>query len=380
MNDAAHHGPQITGAPPYPQRRSNLPRTLDAVDARWLTGMLANRYRGIVVRDLEVVELRNGHTTKMRVKLDLNAVGKAAGIPEHVCLKTNWSGGFQDVDIHRLEAQFYHYAARPMTIASPDTYFEDWDAGAAGQGLVVMEDLALAGGAFGHSTDHMGVDAVARGLTEYAQIHGNSWEHPLLARCEWLPTSMRTSVDSDQLDMMFAYVEKNLERADYQALVPRWLTETPQAFKRLYRALGAYERAQPGPFSIVHGDSHQGNSYLRPDGTRIRIDWQLVRKGRPWRDLTYFMVGALTIEERRASERQLLKHYREALVATGAQDVASDEDIWDSYRHWPIYGCQAWLANMDEWGQTGYPMNERFFTALQDLDTVRLLNVWAGGQ
>jgi aminoglycoside phosphotransferase (APT) family kinase protein len=125
---------------------------------------------------------------------------------------------------------------------------------------------------------------------------------------------------------------------------------------------------------IVHGDSHQGNSYLRPDGTRIRIDWQLVRKGRPWRDLTYFMVGALTIEERRASERQLLKHYREALVATGAQDVASDEDIWDSYRHWPIYGCQAWLANMDEWGQTGYPMNERFFTALQDLDTVRLLN------
>ena len=28
---------------------------------------------------------------------------------------------------------------------------------------------------------------------------------------------------------------------------------------------------------------------------------------------------------------------------------------------------------MDEWGQIGYPMNERFFTALEDLDTVKLL-------
>ena len=358
---------------PYQQRTELLPRDLQHVTAAWLTSLMRHRYPGLVVHDMQTVELRNGHTTKLRVKLDLNEAGRQAGIPEHVCLKSNWSGGFAHVDIHALEARFYHFVSRAMKVAAPISYFEDWDSGPAGQGLVVLEDLARAGGAFGHSTDHMGVDAVARGLEEYAQIHGNTWGDPRLAQFTWLPTSMRTPIDCDQLDMMFPYVEKNLQREDYRALLPGWMLTDPEKLKRLYRALGGYERSKPGPFCIVHGDSHQGNSYVRPDGTRIRIDWQLVRKGRPWRDLAYFIIGALTINERRAHERALLAHYREALVATGAQDVAGSDEIWDSYRHWPIYGCQAWIANMDEWGQTGYPMNERFFTALHDLDTVALL-------
>ena len=113
---------------------------------------------------------------------------------------------------------------------------------------------------------------------------------------------------------------------------------------------------------------------MRPDGTRIRMDWQLARKGRPWRDIAYFVIGSLTTEERRAHERDLLRDYREHLVAAGAKNVPSLDVIWDAYRRWAIYGCQAWIANMDEWGQKGYPMNERFFTALNDLETITLLD------
>jgi hypothetical protein len=51
------------------------------------------------------------------------------------------------------------------------------------------------------------------------------------------------------------------------------------------------------------------------------------------------------------------------------------EDIWERYRRWVIYGIQAWIANMDIWGQIGLPMNERFFTAAEDLDTWALLGV-----
>jgi hypothetical protein len=36
-----------------------------------------------------VVEVRNGHTTKLRARLELNEVGQRAGIPPHVCLKSN---------------------------------------------------------------------------------------------------------------------------------------------------------------------------------------------------------------------------------------------------------------------------------------------------
>ena len=86
-----------------------------------------------------------------------------------------------------------------------------------------------------------------------------------------------------------------------------------------------------------------------------------------------FVTGALTIEERRASEQDLLKHYREHLVARGAKDVPSADALFDSHRRWVIYGMQSWIANMDSWGQSGLPMNERFFTAAEDLETWKLL-------
>ena len=38
-----------------------------------------------------------------------------------------------------------------------------------------------------------------------------------------------------------------------------------------------------------------------------------------------------------------------------------------------MYGIQAWVANSDSWGQNGIPMNERFFTAAEDLGTWKLL-------
>ena len=132
------------------------------------------------------------------------------------------------------------------------------------------------------------------------------------------------------------------------------------------------ERAQSGPKCLIpYGDSHQGNSFLRADGQRVWHDWQLVRKGRPWRDVTYFMLAALTTEERRASAAGLIRHYREALKATGAEGVLDQDAAWDELRRWPIYGLQVWMASMDPWGQGGLQtMIERFCSAIEDFDTI----------
>jgi aminoglycoside phosphotransferase (APT) family kinase protein len=180
-------------------------------------------------------------------------------------------------------------------------------------------------------------------------------------------------VDSDQLEIMWGYAQKNMADPAFQKVISKWVLDDPQRFLRAYKALNRFEQSQTGPRCIVHGDCHLGNSYRRTDGERIWLDWQLVRKGRPWRDLTYFMIGSLTIEERRQSERALHKHYRDALVATGAQGVAPLEEIFENYRRWIIYGQQAWIANMDHWGQNGIPMNQRFFTAGEDLETLKAL-------
>src|SRR3546814_328186 len=127
------------------------------------------------------------------------------------------------------------------------------------------------------------------------------------------------------------------------------------------------------PYCVILGDCHQGNTYILPNGERLWLDWQLSRRGRPWRDLTYFCIGSLTIEERRQSLRDLIAHYRQHLVATGATNVIDLDEIWEQVRRWVMYGIQAWAANMDHWGQNGLPMNERFFAAGEDMGTWKLL-------
>jgi hypothetical protein len=206
-----------------------------------------------------------------------------------------------------------------------------------------------------------------------AVLHGALWDSPLLPAQTWLQTSMDTPVDTEQLRRNWNYIALNLAKPSYQAVLPRWLFETPELFAHAFDELAHFARIQPGPHCLVHGDAHQGNSFLRANGERVWHDWQLVRQGQPWRDVSYFMLGALTVDERRASAVDLIRHYREALIATGARDVPDPDAAWAHFRRWPIYGLQAWLGNVDQWGQGGLPMVERFCAAAEDLGAVPLL-------
>jgi hypothetical protein len=352
-----------------------LPRQVDAVTAEWLTALLAHRYPGIEVRGLEVVECRNSHTTKLRLRLDLNDVGVAAGIPEHVCLKTNLSG-LRTGPICEREARFYDLGIAGLPV--PRSWYADWDVdvrgNGSGNGLVLMEDLALSPGAFGASDDHLGVDGVAAGLESLAQIHGALWGDARLDAAEWLARSMGTENDSEQVAQFWHYIWFNLTDPEYEVVVPAWVYDDPGRMHHALDELAAFELGLPGPRCLVHGDAHQGNSFLRDDGERIWVDWQLVRRGSPWRDVSYFVVGALTVDERRGADRDLVEHYRQRLLGTGALGVPDSDEAWRRFVRWPAYGTQAWLGNINQWGQrSGVEMVRRQFAASDDYDTVALL-------
>lgn len=365
--------PRPTIPRPYPQREGKLPWKKEQVTAEWLTAVLNNRYPGIVVEKMTEVQFIDSHTSKLRMQLDYNQIGIDAGLPRDVCLKSNFSGGFDNVDICELEAQFYHFSQPEMTLPMVKAFYADWDDDGSGHGVVILEDLIAMGGKFANSLDDSGVDSIATALEGMANMHADLWGSPLLDKWEWLPTSMATSIDNDQIRIMQQFIDINLADPKFQKILPQHFLDDPGKLQRAFDALAEYEQSQTSPRCLILGDCHQGNTYIKPDGQRIWLDWQLVRKGRPWRDLTYFTIGALTVEERRSSERDLLNHYRESLIARGVPDVPSLDVIFEHYRRWVIYGAQAWVANMDHWGQSGLPMNERFFTAMEDLDTWALL-------
>jgi hypothetical protein len=370
----ANQDRQLNGRP-YLTRREPLPWNVKEITPDWLTRTLQNRYPGVVVDNMRINQFIDSHTSKLRISVNLNQIGIDAGIPQNLCLKSNWSGDFDDVDICELEAKFYHHLRDEIKVPVPQCIYADWDEGEKTQGLIILEDLVDKGGEFGFSLHKNGIDGVARALTGLAGLHGSLWGSPVLEHHEWLPTSMATPVDYNQIRIMWRWIERNLADPEIHKIVPKALIDDPERLQLGFDKLIAMELAQNTPRCVILGDCHQGNSYILPDGQRMWIDWQLVRKGRPWRDLTYFMVGALTIDERRQADRDLIRHYREALVATGAQNVLEADEIWEQFRCWIMYGMQAWIANMDIWGQVGLPMNERFFTAAEDLGTWRLMGL-----
>jgi aminoglycoside phosphotransferase (APT) family kinase protein len=98
--------------------------------------------------------------------------------------------------------------------------------------------------------------------------------------------------------------------------------------------------------AVSHGDAHIGNIYVTEAGRLGFLDWQTVCLA-PWSDdVAYFLVGALTVTDRRQHERDLLAHYLKALGARGAP-AADFETAWAEYRTRHLHGL-IWLLVGEE--------------------------------
>jgi aminoglycoside phosphotransferase (APT) family kinase protein len=140
-----------------------------------------------------------------------------------------------------------------------------------------------------------------------------------------------------------------------------------------FRAVTALVDA--GPHTVLHGDSHPGNTFFR-DGQAGLLDWQVVRRGHLARDLTYTLVLGMSTAERQATQRFLLEVYRRALAGAGGPNLDADE-LWMRYRQAVVY---AYVSALTTAGLGGLQAEnialeglQRAVAALDDLETVDAL-------
>ena len=70
-------------------------------------------------------------------------------------------------------------------------------------------------------------------------------------------------------------------------------------------AMTDWQMARPSPFAVVHGDYRLDNLLFDPAGADVVVvDWQTLSVGPPTRDLAYFLGTSLTVDDRRAAERE----------------------------------------------------------------------------
>ena len=108
-----------------------------------------------------------------------------------------------------------------------------------------------------------------------------------------------------------------------------------------------------------------------PDNEVGFLDWQIVRRGNWSVDIGYFLQGALTIEDRRTSERDILNEYRMALELS-SDERPSEEEVILRYRASASHGLALWLSTLSAPGwqrrEVSLSLAQRYSAAFVDLE------------
>jgi len=262
------------------------------------------------------------------------------------------------------EARFYADVAPSVDLRVPRAYY----AATADDGgfALLLEDLAAGGCAFSDGAWGVSADAAAVALEELAAFHAR-FEDPAArsAVAPWLAAPpaggtefaaqlLRTVLDEHRDVLTPAYVAAGELYVVHHARLDQ-----------LWHA---------GPQTYIHGDTHIGNVFL--DGGRVGfVDWGLSRMSTPLRDVSYFLTMTVDPEERRRSERDLVRLYLDALRAAGGADITFDE-AWSVHRVQAGYTVVAtFLAFMPSYMTPdaqglGIALRTRSELALEDLEVV----------
>lgn len=350
-----------------------VPASWEDISADWMTAALARDFPGAVV-DTVTVELRDDGTNR-RARLGLR-YGEGAG-PQTVFVKAVDPGHKEMIKytsglLHEPRL-FNSDVALPLE--HPTVYAAPIDEGDE-DFMLVMEDLTARGADPRDATRPLTVEQASNGVRALARMHGEFWGAGVRrAGLEWLEPFEPWE------GMQWAPLPAALERlgADapdsVHALAIDHLVEG--IWKPYIRTLTAPGTTQ----TLLHGDAHIGNTYVLPDGDVGFLDWQVARRGNFAVDLGYFLQGALTTEDRRIAERELLEQYRTSLgeaLASSADELPSADEIWLRYRASVAHGLMTWLATASAgelWQRPdiALALAQRYSAAYEDLQTAQAL-------
>ena len=351
-----------------------LPTRIEGIDAAWMTRALRTRAPGVTCRRVEIVDINAGTCTKIRLRLDMDEAGQAAGIPELVMLK----GGFEAhsrrmYPIHEAEAVGYRDIFPVLPLPTPRCFFADCEEETL-QGIVIMEDLVRRGVEFCSALRPQSFDQVARRLRALGRYHASSWNGAILAADGRFGDLRETEVS------LRGYMEQYLGRPDeWQRFVdlPRGAA-TSVRFHDRERMIAAFDTlvayARTLPLCLIHGDTHMGNLYIDPDGTPGFFD-SLPGRAPGMKEISYHLTCALDAADRRDWAQALVQIYLDTLREHGA-DAPSFEQAWEQYVAFLLDGYIIFLVNesfyQPEAVNTAY--TARFSSAMTDYDTLGLLD------
>jgi Ser/Thr protein kinase RdoA (MazF antagonist) len=188
------------------------------------------------------------------------------------------------------------------------------------------------------------VEQVRAVLDTVAALHARYWQSPRFANeLAWVETHLRGGVAETMNGVAVEYIQQEIETENFKReLVQRLRTTGPY----LLAGVRAVQRHQSRlPQTLLHGDTHIGNTYLTAEGHGGLLDWQLMVRGYAMHDVSYLICTALSIGARRAHDQDLLRYYLDRLREAGVADLPSFADAGAEFRHALVWGVYiGWLT------------------------------------
>ena len=270
---------------------------------------------------------------------------------------------------YRAEVRFYQQIASTVAVRTPYCHHAEIDD--SGDFVLVMEDLAPAvpGDQVAGCTPLQARAAVVN----LAGLHGPRWCDSTLLDVDTL--SLNGPDDIALLLEMYGPTTELFLDSLGDLISP----EDAVTLRACVPAIGPWLLARQERFGLVHGDYRLDNLLFSPTGEVAAVDWQTLSLALPARDLAYVVATSLSVDDRRAHERELVAAYHRALVGYGVADYPA-ELCWEDYvfalLQVPLvatFGC-AYSTNRTERGDRMFAaMVARGCTAIRDLDALGLV-------
>jgi Phosphotransferase enzyme family len=366
--------------PPVLRTRADIPRNGTDLNEQWLTAVLCHEHAGARVLSFTTPGGSVGTSTRTALRVSYNEAGQAAGLPKELFTKTTAQFSQRLVlggaDVLHGETRFFLTFRPKVEMEAPKGYWGGVDE-SSWRSMILMEDIAATKGAiFIKPTTPLTRGQVEDILLNMAAYHGAWWEAPELGVLK-NPTDHYNNV-AKFMDFE-GRCAVGMERA--KTVIPTRLHgQADRLWMGTQKALEIATEVLPA--TLLHGDSHVGQTYITGDGRMGLTDWQATLQGGWAYDFSYFVGSACEPEDRRAWEKELLELYLEALDKAGGKAPNFDE-AWLRYRQTLFYPYSAWAFTI---GRAFYQPKmqpediclaiiRRLATAIDDLDSFDALGM-----
>ena len=342
-----------------------------------LTRLVRSLHPDIEVVDFEVRENKtfdagtDDVSTAGRIGVDVKLAGAGAeSIHPRWILKV-CRPDLGDIPLYANEVHFYTRLAPEIEAETAACFGGEYNQESGTFGIA-LEDLRLRDAHFANVTSDVSLEQIRTLLSTLAALHARYWESPRFATdLAWVQphTSGAVYTMFNHPEQVPAMIAELVESNQFKRELIEAAGQTAEGLYHEFRKLQRHQATLPQ--TLLHGDTHIGNTYLLPGGRAGLLDWQLLARGYCLHDVTYLLMTGLSVARRREHQQDLLAFYRERLEAHGVHDAPDPDTLWLEYRRAAVWGVYiGWLTTpiMNYGWEITVNNHIRLLTAYQDLE------------